>query len=235
MVQTVKKTIQGVLLETTPVMVGYLVVGMAFGLLLETRGFSVIWAILMSVFIYSGSMQFVCITFLSGSFDMLQIVLIALAMNVRHMVYGLSFIESFFKMGKKRLYMIYSLTDETYSLLCTKRDKEGIENQSSMFLISLFNQCYWIIGSIVGNLAGNVITINTTGIEFAMTALFLVSFTEQWLTTKNHKPALIGLFSSFICLIVFGKVNMILPALLGIVLLLTAIQTKHKEDETTCQ
>lgn len=219
MLSTGNNTIRTALLATTPVMAGYIVVGFAFGLLMQTSGYSIGWVILMGILIYSGSMQFVCISFLGGLFGWPQIVLIALAMNIRHMVYGLSFIETFHSMGKSRLYMMYSLTDETYSLLCSKKDSTN-SSTSLLFWISFLNQSYWLIGGMFGNLFGQILTFNTKGIEFAMTALFFVSFLDQIAQATNRKSALVGMCFSLISLLLFGKDSMILPALTGIIVVL---------------
>ncbi|GKU24996.1 AzlC family ABC transporter permease [Clostridium folliculivorans] len=219
-----KKAIKSAFPVTIPVMLGYVSVGIAFGLLLEKSGYNFLWAILMSILIYAGSMQFIAINLLTCGAGLIEIALMTLFVNIRHVFYGLSFIESFKEMGKKKTYMIFSLTDETYSLLCASKAPEGVNNNQFMFFISLFNQIYWIIGSAIGSIAGSLITFNTRGIDFAMTALFVVIFIEQWSTYKNHTPVLIGACSTILSLILFGPSNLILPSMIFISITLMVFQ-----------
>lgn len=212
--------------QTVPVMVGYLVLGAAFGLLLYKAGYSYLWALLISLLVYAGSMQFVLISFLQGPIGLLSIIITTFSVNSRHIFYGISFIEKFKKMGKRRLYMIFSLTDETYSLLCSTKSEDSQEESNLIFLMSLLNQSYWIIGSFLGNLLGSIITFDTSGVEFSMTALFVVILVEQWLTTKNHLPAFIGIFCGVISLLFFGADEFLLPALITAVVILMALQNK---------
>ncbi len=215
-----KKTFKAALAASFPVMLGYVFVGIAYGLLMKNAGYGVLWALLMSVFVYAGSMQFVAINFFSGTFDVFQIALVTLAVNARHVFYGLSMLEPFKGMGRKKAYMIFSLTDETYSLLCSAKAPEGVNPKSYLFLISLLDQLYWIIGSIIGAVAGSLIGFNTTGIDFAMTALFLVICTEQWLSYPTRVPAVIGVCAGVGALLLLGADRFILPAMLAAVLLL---------------
>lgn len=212
--------------QTIPVMVGYIVLGIAFGLLLHHAGYNFLWAFFISFVVYAGSMQFVLISFLQGTIGIGSIIITTLTVNSRHIFYGLSFIEKFKKMGKKRLYMIFSLTDETYSLLCSTKATDEIDEKKLFFLISILNQIYWILGSVIGGILGDVISFDTNGIEFSMTALFVVIFVEQWLSTKNHLPALIGLLCGILSLILFGPDNFILPAMIVTVLILMGFKNK---------
>lgn len=221
-----KKVIKAAFLATIPVMLGYLSVGIAFGLLFEKSGYNFWWAIFMSIAVYAGSMQFIAINLLTSGVGFIQIALMTLFVNIRHVFYGLSFIDKFKDMGKKKMYMIFSLTDETYSLLCSTKSPEGINSNSFLFCIAFFNQIYWIIGTIVGSLAGSLIKFNTKGIDFAMTALFVVIFIEQWRTYKTHAPALIGICSAIFSILIFGNNNLILPSMLIILLTLTIF---HKQ------
>lgn len=205
---------------TTPVFFGYIFAGMAFGLMLENAGYSPFWAFFISLTCYAGSMQFVLVKLLSAAVSLPYVLITTLAVNSRHIFYGLSFIEKFKAMGKRRFYMIFSLTDETYSLLCTVKAPEGVDEKKLFFAMALLNQCYWICGCVAGGLIGTAITFNTAGVEFAMTALFIVIFVEQWLTTKNHAPALIGLTCGLIAILIFGSGGFLLPALISTVGLL---------------
>lgn len=222
--------------RTIPILLGYVTLGIAFGILLQQAGFGWLWALFISTVVYAGSMQFVMVTFLGGGISLLSVILMTLSVNSRHMFYGISFIEQFKTMGKARPYMIFSLTDETYSLFCGTRIPSSLNDKKVMVLMSSMNQCYWIIGSVLGNLIGNIIPFDTTGIDFAMTALFVVIFTEQWLSADSHIPTFIGLFSGILCLIIFGPGSFVLPSLILAVALLAGWTVKtEKEVEQQCQ
>lgn len=218
-----KNDIRQALIASLPVMMGYVVLGMAFGVLLQSKGYHVFYALMMSVLVYAGSMQFVTIDLLTGGATLINAALMALLINARHMVYGLSMLKKFQDMGKYKPYMIFSLTDETYSLLVKDHHYQGNHEKRFMFLISFFDQCYWIIGSVIGSLLGEMITINTTGLDFAMTALFVVIVTEQMLDNDRHIYNLIGFIVSIVALLLFGSEAFIIPAMTGIVLCLLAM------------
>lgn len=209
-----KKVLRIAFPYTIPVLTGYLFLGIAFGVLLSSKGYNFIWAALMSVTIYAGSMQFVAIEILSTPFNLLGAVILTLTINARHLFYGLSMIEKFKGMKKKKLYMIFSLTDETYSLLCGVTPPEHVNKNSFYFCISLFNHLYWITGGIIGSIAGSVLKFNTKGIDFVMTALFVVIFVEQWEKSKNHIPAVAGIVLTLISLFVFGSQNFIIISMI---------------------
>ena len=208
-------------LRTIPVMMGYVFLGFAFGLLLQRAGYHWLWALAASVFVYAGSMQFVLVGLLTQGASLLTIAVTTLVVNSRHVFYGLSFIDTFKAMGKRGLYMIFSLTDETYALLCsTSPGGSPEETKRLLFTISALDQSYWICGSVLGALMGDVIAFDITGIDFAMTALFTVIVVEQWLATKNHVPALLGLLCAVISLVVLGPDQFLLPALTACVTIL---------------
>lgn len=211
---------------TIPVMLGYLFIGIAFGVLFENKGYNFIWAILMSALVYAGSMQYVAINFFTGGISLVTIVFITLMVNIRHVFYGLSMIDKFKEMGKLKPYMIFSLTDETYSLLCLTEAPKDVNKNYFIFFIALLNQSYWVIGSFIGSVAGSLITINSEGIDFAMTALFTVIFVEQWLFCTSHISAITGILITVICLILFGSGNFLLPSMLLILLVLTIFREK---------
>ena len=194
---------------TVPVMLGYLFLGAAFGVLIAENGFSVLWAFLMSTFIYAGSMQFAAISLMISAFSPVSAFLLTLMVNARHLFYGLSFQKSFPAMGKKRWYMMFSLTDETYSLLCGVSAPEGIDPDWFLFFISLLDQLYWIIGSCIGAAAGSFL-------PFDSTALFLVIFVEQWEKANSRLPALLGLGITLVSLIVVGPDRFLLFSMAGI-------------------
>lgn len=218
--------------QTIPVLFGYLFLGTAYGILLQQSGFGVIWAFFTSLFIYAGSMQFVLVGFLSGGISFLSAALTTLSVNSRQIFYGISFLEKFKEMGNSGPYMIFSLTDETYSLLCSTKVPEDCDENQVFFLISLLDQSYWVAGSVLGALLGELITFDTSGIDFAMTALFVVIFTEQWLSAKNHLPAVIGLLCGGASLALLGPSGFLLPALvLSAALLIIWKHTAKREED----
>ena len=199
--------------QTIPVMLGYLFLGIAFGLMMQDAGYSFWWAFLSSVFIYAGSMQFVLVTLLTSGASLLYAAIMTLFINGRHLFYGLSFIEKFRGMGKRYPYMVFSLTDETYSVLCSLKVPERLDEKRVSLLISLLDHLYWVIGSVLGGMVGQFIKFDTTGIDFSMTALFVVIVLNQWLDSKEHRPALIGAVLGILCLLLFGPDKFLLPAL----------------------
>ena len=219
-----KKAIKAAFPVTIPVLLGYVSVGIAFGLLAEKSGYNFLWAVLMSIIIYAGSMQFIAVNLLVSGTGLVEAALMTLFVNIRHIFYGLSFIDRFKSMGKKKTYMIYSLSDETYSLLCSSKAPEGVDENLFLFFISFLNQLYWVTGTLIGSIAGSLIKFNTKGIDFAMTALFVVIFIEQWFSYKTHIPVLIGLVATVLSLVVFGAGNLILPSMLIITAVLMLFQ-----------
>lgn len=217
------KTIKEAFVSSIPIMLGYLVLGAAFGLLLQSKGYSIIYPILMSIFIYAGSMQFVTINLLVSGASLINVALMTLVINARHLVYGLSMINKYKDMGKLKPYMIFSLTDETYSLLVGSKPSDECNEKYYYFFISLFDQCYWVLGSIIGYLIGSVITFDTTGLDFSMTALFVVIVLEQFLTTNKHIYTYIGFIVSIVCLLIFGADSFIIPSMIGIIFGLIAL------------
>ncbi len=215
---------------TLPVMAGYLVLGLGFGVLMSARGFHPGYALLMSVFIYAGSMQYVAVELLSGGATLLAAALMTLLINARHLFYGVSMLKPYRGAGANKPYLIFSLTDETYSLLCRGDAPEGVDRHRYYLFVSLFNQCYWVAGTLLGSLAGELLPFDFRGIEFSMTALFLVIFTDQWLTRRARRPAVIGVVCSVISLLLFGPEGFILPAM-GMILLCLAALKKPLSQE----
>ncbi|MDO5326615.1 MAG: AzlC family ABC transporter permease [Clostridia bacterium] len=215
-------------MKSVPVMAGYIVLGTGFGILMRNAGYGVLWAFSMSALIYAGSMQFVGVGLLTGGASILTAIFTTIMVNARHLFYSISMIDLYKDAGKHKPYMIFALTDETYSLLCDGKIPDGVEANRYRFLVSLFNHSYWIMGSVMGNLLGAVLPFSTAGIEFSMTALFIASFTEQWLTAKDHIPALAGLLSTLLCLILFGKETFLIPAMLLITCLLTLLRRREE-------
>ena len=212
-----------------PVMAGYIVLGMGFGLLLHDAGYGVGWALFMAVIIYAGTMQYVGVSLLATGASILTAALTTLMVQARHLFYSISMIERYKGAGKYKPYMIFGLTDETYSLLSDDNLPVAPEDAHRYrFFVTMFNHSYWIIGCVTGNLLGEVLPFSTKGLEFSMTALFVASLTEQWITMHDHIPALTGLFGTLICLLVFGSDNFLIPALLLITLILTLLRSREE-------
>ena len=218
------KLLKTAFIKTLPIMAGYMVLGIGFGILLKVNGYGVWWALVMSVFIYAGSMQFVGISLISGGASIISTALTTLMVNARHLFYGISMIQRYKGAGLKKAYLMFALTDETYSLVCNGDYPEGADPHEYYFLVSLLDQIYWVTGSVLGSLIGSVITFNTEGIDFAMTALFVTVFVDQWITTREHRPALIGVGASVLCLLLFGRENFLIPAMIAITVLLTVFR-----------
>ena len=227
------KALKAAFPNTIPVLLGYLFLGIAFGVLLSEMQFSVIWAFMMSLTIYAGSMQFVAIGLLMMVFNPIQTLVMTLLVNARHIFYGFSMLEPYANTGKFKPYLIFSLTDETYSLLCSGEVPEGVDKRWYYFWVSALDQSYWIIGSVIGAVAGNFLPFDSTGIDFTMTALFLVIFTEQWEKAKSKIPAVSGLLVTIVCRLVFGIDNFLIFAMLGIVIALIVFRRQIEQAETT--
>lgn len=211
-----KKTIKVAFVKSLPVMAGYLVLGFGFGILLAKNGYGVVWALPMSVFIYAGAMQYIAVSLLASQASYISAAITTLMVNARYLIYGLTMIEPYKKAGKFKPYLIFGLTDETYSLVCSGEAPEGVDFHRYAFWLTLFNHCYWIIGGALGALAGSLIPFNAAGVDFVMTALFITIFIDQWRATKNHTPAVIGVVASLACLCIFGADNFLIPAMLAI-------------------
>ena len=220
---------------TVPVLMGYLAIGIAFGLMLQEAGYNFIWAFFMSLSIYAGSGQYLGVTLLATAASLGTVALMTLLINFRHLVYGLSMLEKFRGMGWRKLYMIFSLTDETYALLSSAQAPIGVDPRRFYFAIALLDQSYWILGSVIGGVAGALIPFSTEGVDFAMTALFVVIAVDQWKAYKKHLPALIGGAVTVVFLIIlgslFGQDQMLLISLGVIVLLLLILRDRLEEKE----
>ena len=211
-----RRTLDLAFIKTVPVMAGYIVLGMGFGILLSGKGYGPFWAFLMSTIIYAGSMQYVGVGLIAGGASLLSTFLTTLIVNARHLFYSISMIDLYSDAGRKKPYMIFALTDETYSLLCDGQVPEDTDPQTYRFLVSLLNQIYWILGSVAGSFLGEVLPFDTTGIDFSMTALFVATFVEQWTAQKDHLSALTGVIASVLSLCLFGPDRFLIPAMLMI-------------------
>lgn len=225
------KTARAAFIKSLPVFAGYIVLGIGFGVLLAKAGYGIWWALIMSVTMYAGTMQYVAVSLLSGGASFITTAVTALLVQARHLFYGISMIEKYKGAGIKKFYLAFALTDETYSLLCDGKHPEGTDLHLFQFLLSLFNQSYWIMGCLLGNFIGTNIEFNSAGIEFAMTAIFVTVFVEQWKSAKNHVPAIIGVLSTAVCLAVFGSENFLVPSMICITLLLFILRKPLEKKE----
>ena len=227
-----KKTFIFAFKKSIPVMLGYLFMGFAAGILMSEAGFGWIWSFASSASIISGTMQFIIVDFFKNPPAIATVIIMTLLINCRYMFYGLSFIDKFKKM-KSRPYMIFTLTDETYSIMCAFKETEGVDLKKASFLLAFLDHMYWIIGCTSGTIVGDLITYNLTGIEFSMTALFIVVFVEQWKSAKSHMPQIIGIISAIIFLFVLGPSKFLLPTLVVTISLLMLLKPKIliKEEE----
>ena len=230
-----RKALSAAFPVTVPVLMGYLAIGMAFGFMLQAVGYNFIWAFFMSLTIYAGSGQYLGVTLLATAASLGTVALMTLLINFRHLVYGLSMLEKFRGMGWRKFYMIFSLTDETYALLSSAQAPVGVDPRNFYFAIALLDQSYWIIGSVIGAVAGALIPVDTKGIDFAMTALFVVIAVDQWKAYRKHLPALLGGAVTILFLIIlgqfFGQQQMLIVSLGVIVLLLLLFRDKLEEKE----
>ena len=204
--------------------------GIGFGILMRNAGYGVLWVAAMSIFIYAGSMQYVGVGLIAGGASVLTTIITTIMVNARHLFYSISMIGKYKDSGKYKPYLIFALTDETYSLLCEGTGYTGQEAGLFQFLVSLFNHCYWVTGSVIGSVLGAIIPFNTEGIDFALTALFVTVFVEQWLSTKKHGPALVGVGASVVCLLIFGADSFLIPAMALITIALTFMRKSGKES-----
>lgn len=212
------KTFKEALIDSFTILPGYVVLGIGFGILLYNIGGGRLSCLMMSLLIYAGSMQYVMINLISSGAAIITVALMTLMVNIRHLFYGVSMLSKYENVSNKP-YLIFGLTDETFSVVVSKKD-DDIDMNKYYFLLTLFNHIYWIAGSMIGNLLGNIIPFDTTGIEFSMTALFVVIMVNQYKSSKDHIPAISGLFITFICLLLFGSNSFLIPSMIFITVFL---------------
>ena len=218
---------------TLPICVAFLFLGMSYGFLMRSQGFSFLYPMLMSLFIFAGSMEFVTVNLLLlPTFQPLHTFLLAVMVNARHLFYGLTVLEKFRGTGWKKPYLIFGLCDETFSIHCAVEPPEGVDRGWFMFFTTVLNQLYWVAGATLGALLGYVIRFNSEGIEFVMTALFVVLFLEQWDKAKDHRPALVGLGCSLVCLLVLGSEHFLLPAMALILACFFVLRRRMSKEVT---
>lgn len=221
-----KRLLRTAFLDTLPVMAGYVFLGFGFGILMQQSGLGVLWAVAMSLFIYAGSMQYVAVSLLTSGASLLTAALTAFVVNARHLFYGISMIDAYKDSGKKKPYLIFGLTDETYSLVSQTQHRET----GYCFWVTLLDHCYWVLGTLLGGLVGTVLRINYEGVEFALTALFVTIFVEQWLSTKKHGPAIVGVTATTLSLLIFGKDVFLIPSMAAIAACLMITRRTGKEE-----
>ena len=210
--------------HTVPILTGFLFLGMTYGVYMASLGFSWIYPTLMALTIYAGSMEFVTANMLLGAFNPLQALAMTLMVNARHLFYGLAMLDRFRGLGWKKLYLIFGMCDETFSVTCSTRAPEGVDEGWFMTFVTLLDQLYWVLGAALGGLFGSLLTLSTEGLDFVMTAMFVVIFLENWLKEENHTSSLLGLGLPLVCLVLFGAQNFILPSMAAILLALTALR-----------
>ena len=221
---TIKRALVCAFPKTIPIMAGFLFLGMSYGIYMKVSGFSFVYPLLMSIVIFGGSLEFVTVTMLLGSFAPLQTFLMALMIQARHLFYGISMLEKYKGTGWKKPYLIFGLCDESFSVNCSTEVPEEVDRGWFYLFVTVLNQIYWIVGATLGGILGSFITFNTEGLDFVMTAMFVVIFLEQWLKEKKHYTALIGVLASAVCLLVFGADSFLIPTMVCILCFLTVLK-----------
>lgn len=211
-----RKALKAAFPHTIPVMTGYLVLGISYGVLITASGFPFWMPMVTSLTIFAGSMEFVLVNLLLSGFDLLQAFLMTLMINARHLFYGISMLDRYRGLGWKKLYMIFGLTDESFSVNCVTDPPESVDRSWFMFFVTLLDHSYWFLGTTLGGIFGSLVHFNTEGLDFVMTAMFVVIFLEQWKKDDNHLSALLGLALPVACLLIFGADSFMIPAMLAI-------------------
>lgn len=228
-----KKAFKAAFPSTIPILTGFLFLGMAYGIYMNALGFSPIYPALMSLLIFAGSVEFVTADLLLGAFHPLAAFLLAFMINARHLFYGISMLDRFKGVGRKKWYLIFGMCDETFSLNYTAKIPEDVEKGWFMFWVTFLNQMYWFLGATTGAICGSFLHFDTKGLDFVMTALFVVIFLENWLNETNHVSAILGLGISLIALIIFKGNNFIIPSMIGILFLLSVLKTPLHLDRAS--
>lgn len=223
------KAFRAALPYTIPICIGFLFLGISYGFFMHSKGFSFLYPVLMSLFIFAGSMEFVTVNLLLTAFNPLSAFLLALMVNARHLFYGISMLDKYKNTGLKKPYLIYGMCDESFSINCTVTPPADVDKGWFMLFVTLLNQIYWVAGAALGSLLGSVISFDTTGIEFVMTALFVVMFINQWEETDNHRSALTGVFCSMVCLFLFRAQHFIIPAM-ALIIACFSLMARPKQE-----
>lgn len=233
----IKTAFQAAFPYTLPIFAGFLFLGIAYGIYANVSGFPAIYPFFMSLTIFAGSMEFITVGLLLAPFDPLGAFILGLSVNARHIFYGLSMLDKYGNLGKKKWYLIFGMCDESFSINCTTKVPEGVDAGWFYTFVTILNQFYWVLGATLGGLFGNFITFDTEGLDFVMTALFVVIFLENWMKEKSHISSIFGLLITLICLLIFGRNNFIIPSMICIVGVLTIFRNRleplfTKEEQT---
>lgn len=228
--KTIRKAFAAAFPNTIPIFAGFWFLGMTYGIYMNVSGFSFWYPMLMSLTIFAGSIEFVTVHMLLGAFNPLQALAMTLMINARHLFYGISMLEKYRGTGWKKFYLIFGMCDESFSINYTARIPKDVDRGWFMFAVTLLNHFYWFSGATLGGIFGSLIHFNTEGLEFVMTAMFIVIFLEQWMKEKDHRSGILGLVLSGICLIAFGADHFIIPAMLAILAVLTVMRTKIEKE-----
>lgn len=210
--------------STIPIMAGFLFLGMTYGVYMVQSGLRFWYPMLTSLTVFGGSLEFVIVSLLQGAFNPLQALMMTLMIQARHLFYGVSMLDKYRGTGLKKLYMIFGLCDETFSVNCTAEIPPHVDRGWFMFFVTLLDQFYWFAGATLGALFGMLIRFNTRGLDFSMTALFVVIFMEQWKKDRQHISALIGLALPALCLLLFGAERFLLPSMAAILVALALLE-----------
>lgn len=217
---------------TIPILASFLFLGFTYGFYMSQFGFSFLYPLFMSMFIYAGSVEFLTVQFLLGTFDPLKAFLLAFMVNARHLFYGISLLDQFKKLDHKKYYLIYGLCDETFSIHVSAKIPSKVDESWFLFFVTLLNQIYWVLGASLGGLFGNMVQINLKGLDFVLTALFVVIFLEQILTHKKYIVSGLGILLPTLCLFIFGKNNFMIYAMLSIVIALFLLKTILQKENS---
>ena len=220
----ISKAFKAAFPHTIPIFAGFWFLGITYGLYMKVSGFSFWYPMFMSMIIFAGSMEFITVNMLLGAFHPLQAFLMTIMINARHLFYGISMLDKFKGTGAKKPYLIFGMCDESFSINYSADIPEDVDKGWFMFFVTLLNQIYWVTGATLGGIFGGFIKFDTTGLDFAMTALFVVIFLEQWLKEKNHINAVLGIILAVICLVIFGPENFMIPSMISILTALTLLR-----------
>lgn len=227
-----RKALKAAFPYTIPIFTGFCFLGLAYGIYMNTAGFSFVYPMFMSLLIFGGSLEFVAVEMLLSPFAPMQVLIMTLLIQARHLFYGISMLEKYKGTGWKKFYLIFGMCDETFSINCTAEIPEDVDKGWFMFFVTLLNQIYWVASATIGGLVGSLLKFDTTGIGFVMTAMFTVIFLEQWLKEKNHTASIIGIVVSAVCLICFGADSFMIPTMIAILAVLSLLRNKLDGKET---
>lgn len=222
----IKTTFKRAFRDSLPIMAGYLALGVGFGVLLESKGYSPLWALLMSCTMFAGSGQYAGVDFLASGASVVTTALMTLIINARHFFYGFSLLDKYRGTGAFKPYLIFGLTDETYSVVCSAQLDNTVDRKKYYLFLTALDHLYWITGCVLGATLGALLPFDGTGIDFAMTALFIVIMVEQWMSTKNHLSAILGAAITLVCLLIFGAEYFIIPSMALIAVSLVLFRKK---------